>query len=84
MKTLIALATVSMMAVSGASALSFGQVDNHNIGNQDSIAAIGAGDGQISFKELRNSTGKYDRADFDAADANGNGKLSPTEFRTLG
>lgn len=84
MKTLIALATVSMMAISGASALSFGQVDNHNIGNQDAIAAVGAGDGQISFKELRNKTGKYDSSDFNAADANGNGKLSPTEFRTLG
>ncbi|MEP4123059.1 MAG: hypothetical protein ABJL73_07475 [Lentilitoribacter sp.] len=84
MKTLIALATVSMMAVSGASALSFGQVDNHNIGNQDSIAAVGAGDGQISYKELRNAIPGVSAADFDAADANGNGKLSPTEFRTIG
>jgi hypothetical protein len=84
MKTLIALATVSMMAISGASALSFGQVDNHNIGNQDAIAAVGAGDGQISYKELRNAIPGVSATDFDAADADGNGKLSPTEYRTIG
>ncbi len=81
MKTLIALATVTMISISGASALSFHQVDN-NVGVSNEINQLG--DGQISFKELRNKTGAYDRADFDAADANGNGKLSPTEFRTLG
>ena len=81
MKTLIALATLSMISISGASALSFHQVDS-NVGVSDEINFLG--DGQVSFKELRNKTGAYDRADFDAADANGNGKLSPTEFRTLG
>ena len=81
MKTLIALATVTMISISGASALSFHQVDS-NVGVSNEINQLG--DGQISFKELRNTTGAYDRADFDAADANGNGKLSPTEFRTLG
>ncbi len=81
MKPLIALATVSLISISGASALSFHQVDN-NVGVSNEINQLG--DGQISFKELRNKTGAYDRTDFDAADANGNGKLSPTEFRTLG
>lgn len=83
MKTLIALATVSMMAVSGASALSFGQVDS-DVGQTDEISSARAGDGFVSYDELRGKTGAYDRADFNAADADGNGKLSPTEFKTLG
>ena len=83
MKTLIALATVSMMAVSGASALSFGQIDS-NVGVTDEISSVHAGDGFVSYNELRGKTGAYDRADFNAADADGNGKLSPTELRTLG
>ena len=83
MKTLIALAAVSMMSISGASALSFGQVDS-NVGQTDEISTVHAGDGFISYDELRGKTGQYDRADFNAADADGNGKLSPTEFRTIG
>jgi len=83
MKTLIALATVSLMAVSGASALSFGQVDAA-VGQSDEISSVYAGDGFVSYDELRNKTGAYDRAAFDAADADGNGKLTPTEFKNLG
>ena len=83
MKTLIALATVSLMAVSGASALSFGQVDS-DAGQSSEFSSYNAGDGFVSYDELRGKTGAYDRADFNAADADGNGKLSPTEFRTLG
>ena len=81
MKTLIALATVSMMAVSGASALSFHQVES-NVGVSNDLNLLG--DGYIQYKELRSKTGQFDRADFDAADVDGNGKLSPTEFRSLG
>ncbi len=83
MKTLIALATVSLMAVSGASALSFGQVDAA-VGQSDEISSVYAGDGFVSYDELRGKTGAYDRAAFDAADADGNGKLTPTEFKNLG
>ena len=73
MKTLIALATVSMMAVSGASAVSFGQIDNHNIGNQDSIEAVGAGDGQISYEEFYDIVTDPDpaREDFRKKDVGG-------------
>ena len=85
MKTLITIAALSMMTISGASALSFGTVDNHSTGNTaDSIAAVGAGDGLISYKELRNAMPGVSVSEFNAADANGNGKLTPTEFRTLG
>ena len=47
MKTLIALATVTMISISGASALSFHQVDS-NVGVSDEINFLG--DGQVSFK----------------------------------
>ena len=83
MKTLIALAAVSMISISGASALSFGQIDS-NVGQTDEISTVRAGDGFISYDELRGKTGAYDRAAFNAADADGNGKLTPTEFNTLG
>ena len=81
MKTLIALATVTMISITGASALSFNKVDS-NVGVSNELNSLG--DGFIQYKELRAKTGQFDRADFDAADADGNGKLSPTEYRTIG
>ncbi|MBO6918594.1 MAG: hypothetical protein JJ858_09205 [Rhizobiaceae bacterium] len=81
MKTLIALATVTMISVSGASALSFHQIESDR-GVSADLNLLG--DGFIQYKELRNKTGQWDRADFDAADVDGNGKLSPSEFRRLG
>ena len=81
MKTLIALATVTMISITGASAVSFNNVDS-NVGVTDEINSLG--DGFIQYNELRAKTGQFDRADFNAADADGNGKLSPTEFRTIG
>ena len=81
MKTLIALAAVTMISVSGASALSFHQIESDR-GVSADLNLLG--DGFIQYKELRNKTGQWDRADFDAADVDGNGKLSPSEFRRLG
>ena len=81
MKTLIALAAVTMISITGASALSFHQVES-NVGVSNDLNLLD--DGFVQYKELRAKTGQFDRADFDAADADSNGKLSPTEFRTLG
>ena len=82
MKHVLAIAAFSIMAISGANAASFSQADGIANGNQNHPLAYLSNDGQVSMKEARH-IGISSTA-FDAADADGNGKLSPTEFKRLG
>ena len=81
MKTLLSVIAVSMIAMSSASALSFGAVDSDRNETNDIFAAQ-AGDGFVNMHEAQRAG--INPADFKAADLNGDRKLTPTEFKTLG
>jgi hypothetical protein len=82
MKHVLAIAALSIMAISGANAASFSQADGIGNGDANHPLAHLSNDGQVSMKEA-GFVGISSTA-FDAADADGNGKLSPTEFKRLG
>jgi hypothetical protein len=82
MKHVLAIAALSIMAISGANAASFSQADGIGNGDANHPLAHLSNDGQVSMKEAR-FVGISSTA-FDAADADGNGKLSLTEFKRLG
>lgn len=84
MKHLLAIAALSIMAISGATAvnLNFSQADSfsHNMGT-GMVLESQAGDGQVSMMEAW-QIGITMEA-FMAADTNQNGKLTPTEYKNL-
>ena len=81
MKTLIAIAALSIMAVTGASAASFSQADNRS--SSDNYQHL-IGDGFANYWEADQVFRGLTQERFDAADANGDNKLTPSEFKTLG
>lgn len=80
MKHLLAIAALSAMTIFGANAATFLQADNQQLSSQMAAGAQ-KGDGQVSMSEAW-SIG-ISMGAFEAADANNNGKLSPTEFKNL-
>ncbi|MEW7009715.1 EF-hand domain-containing protein [Lentilitoribacter sp. EG35] len=81
MKIVLTTIALSAMALTGASALNFTSVDDTR-GDANGVYASQAGDGLVSIHEA-NRAG-ISAIQFHAADANNDGKLSPTEFRNLG
>ncbi|MEO9460194.1 MAG: hypothetical protein ABJE63_09650 [Lentilitoribacter sp.] len=81
MKTILAIAAVSVMAISGASAASFAQADSRS--SSDNYTHI-SGDGFVNYWEADKVIKGLTQERFNAADANGDNKLTPTEFNTLG
>jgi hypothetical protein len=77
MKHVLAIAALSIMAISGANAATFSQADGIGNGDANHPLAHLSNDGQEAGFVGISSTA------FDAADADGNGKLSPTEFKRL-
>ena len=81
MKIVLTAIALSVATLSGASALNFTSVDD--VQNEaTSIYAGQAGDGLVSMHEANNAG--ISAIQFDAADANSDGKLTPSEFRRLG
>ena len=80
MKTVLAAITLSVMSLSAANALNFLAVDNAT-GNSDQIYSAQAGDGFVNKQEAKRAG--IPLMKFHSADANGDGKLTPTEFKKI-